>query len=160
MIGGVSQATIFGPSADSFIPAFARKGIVLVPDHIRKTVMFIGTRENGRFQPRATSFLVAAVELDMRLGFLVTAHHVVAKLLGLGKELWLRVNLKDGTAEEIAIPHDAWWFYPDDAHPTDVAVCQIKFSDQLKEDVYAIGLNDPREAMAATDEVIRRLRIG
>ena len=150
----------FGLNAASLRPWFVRRGLVLVPDHIRKTVMFIGTKsDDGTFQPRATAFLVSTVELDMRLGYLVTADHVVSKLLGLGHHLWLRVNQKDGTAEEVEIPDDAWWFYPDDLNRTDVAVCQINFNTD-KEDVYSIGLNGMNEAMAATKEVITRHRIG
>jgi hypothetical protein len=129
---------------------------MLVPDHIRKTVLFIGIKEDGKFRPRATAFIVSGIELDMRLGFLVTADHVVAQLLGNRHDIWLRTNRKDGTAEELSIPSDAWWFSPE-ANRTDVAICQINFRDE--DDVYAISLNGDK-AMVATENVIREHHIG
>ena len=57
-----------------------------IPDHIRKTVLFIGVNDAlEKFQPRATAFVVSAAELDLRLGFFVTADHVVSNLLGLSQ---------------------------------------------------------------------------
>ena len=158
--GFTRTALSFGLHADGLRPWFARRGVVLLPDHIRKTVMFIGTKTGprGEFVPRATAFLVSIVELDRRLGYLVTADHVVAKLIATGYELWLRVNLKNGTATEVPIPADAWWFYPETKPRTDVVVCQINFSDD--EDVYSVGLTGMHEAMAATDDVVRALHIG
>lgn len=160
MIAVFARPTIsFGLHAESLRPGFIRRDVVLLPDHIRKTVMFIGTKtgRRGEFQPKATAFLVGIVELDMRLGYLVTADHVVANLLGEGHELWLRSNRKNGATSETLIPNDAWWFYPEDKPRTDVAVCQINFVED--DDVYSIGLTGPN-AMAATDPIVRSLQVG
>lgn len=124
--------------------------------------MFIGTKENGRFRPRATAFLVSVVIMDARLGFFVTAEHVVSGLVSKGFEPWLRVNRLDGTVEETKVPADAWWFHPDgERHPTDVAALPANLPSGGSEayELMAVALNGDN-SVAATPDVIRERAIG
>jgi hypothetical protein len=120
-----------------------------VPDEIRKCVLFLGTKIGGRFVPRATAFLVAHEELGIRVGYLVTAQHVVSGLLTKGHDIWLRENLKDGTSHETKLPPDVWHFHPNHPRESDVAACHVNFGDDS--DVHAIPIGGPKGILATKD---------
>jgi hypothetical protein len=100
-----------------------------VPNAARRCVIFIGDlSDRGVFRPRATGFLVA-VPLDdypLSVPYLVTAEHVIVMLAEAGRDLYCRINHRDGSAavERLTIPH--WWSHPDaEREPTDVAVAPV-----------------------------------
>jgi hypothetical protein len=132
---------------------------MFVDDNVRKCVFFLGTKENGKFQPRATAFVVAIADTEQGgFRYLVTAEHVVSGLLSRQKEIWLRSNLKDGTAREVHISPEHWWFHPDnEASPTDVAVAGVVFLND--EEYLAIPLNGPY-GMSATSQMLDARAIG
>jgi hypothetical protein len=109
------------------LPSFARWGIqyVVVPDDVRKCVAFIGTMQGDRFRPSATAFFVSYEEFDLRFMYLVTADHVVAQMLAGDMPIYCRINLVNGDVACVPVPNGAWKFYPDERHPSDVAVCPI-----------------------------------
>jgi hypothetical protein len=129
------------------LPAFSRRGLadMNVPDEIRKCVLFLGTKTDGRFSPRATAFLVAYEEHGIRTGFLVTAQHVVSGILGKG-DIWIRENLKNGTSHETRMPPDVWHFHSNEPRESDIAMCPVSFGDDS--DVHAIPLNGPKGILA------------
>ena len=88
-------------------PWFARNFVHPMPwpASVAKTVMFIGTRENGRFRPRATAFRVVYEQGGLKFGHLVTAEHVVSGLQSKGHEIWVRANLP-GDQETAEFPID------------------------------------------------------
>lgn len=109
-------------------PFFLERGstVVNISDKALKSVAFIGIREAGQFQPRATAFFVQWTEEQHRFDHLVTAEHVVSGLLAKNQEIWLRVNLVSGGAGEIKLDPQAFCFHPEnEAMPTDVAVCPM-----------------------------------
>jgi len=119
-----------------------------VNDSVRKCVLFLGTKEKGKFRPRATAFVASIREGDFGWRYLVTAEHVISGLTTKGHEILVRSNLKNGTVAENKLSNGRWWFHPDnERHPTDVAVIPIDFSDD--EDFLAIPLNLDT-SMAAT----------
>ena len=116
-----------------------------VPDELRKCVLFLGTKLNGVFVPRATAFLVAYEESGIMTGFLVTAQHVVSGILGKG-DIWIRENLKNGTAHETRMPPNIWHYDPNEPRESDVAMCYVNFDNDS--DVHAIPLNGPKGILA------------
>ena len=128
-----------------------------VPDEVRKCVLFLGKKENGKFIPCATAFLVAHQEHGMKLGFLITAQHVVSGLLTKGHDIWIRENLKSGMCLETKIPPDVWHFHPNEPRESDVAACYVNFSEGS--DVHAIPLNGPGVAVAEK-ETMQSLEMG
>lgn len=100
-----------------------------VPDHILKSVVFIGqdTFEDGRefFKPGGTGFLVGMRTKDKDLAgrfyYLVTARHSALELAG--RPFGVRVNMKDGTFK-VAMSGAGfrWWFHPTEEESVDVAV--------------------------------------
>jgi hypothetical protein len=131
-----------------------------VNEAVRKCVLFLGTKEKGKFRPRATAFVVSIrAEIDIGWRYLVTAEHVVSGLVSRGHEIWVRSNLKDGTASENKLSNGRWWYHPNNENePTDVALAPVDFSPD--EDFLAIPLNSDT-SMAATDLVMMgRISVG
>lgn len=105
-----------------------RDRVVDISDEMRKCVAFLGTRENGKFVPRATVFFVSYMQDQHQFDHMVTAEHVVSGLLTKNKDMWLRANLVGGGVVELPLPHDAFYFHPNaDMEPTDVAVSPVQF---------------------------------
>ena len=118
-------------------------------DKILKSVAFLGTKESGRFSPRATCFFVSWVEDGYRFEHLVTAEHVVSGLMRRKQEIWLRANLIDGPVCETQLPEDKFKFHPNNAQEaTDVAICPFSTtfvddvtSKKIKLDIDSLMLN-------------------
>jgi hypothetical protein len=100
---------------------------VNISDKALKSVAFIGIRKDGKFLPRATCFFVNYIEDQRSFDHIVTAEHVVSSLITAGHDIWLRVNLVNGTTHEFSLNHDEFYFHPDnEREPTDVAVCPLR----------------------------------
>ena len=98
-----------------------------IAEQVRKSVLFLGTKEKGKFRPRATAFLVSMAQGTVGFRYLVTADHVVSSLKSKGHEIWLRANRTDGTAQEDDWSLATWFFHPD-VGSTDVAIAGIGFT--------------------------------
>jgi hypothetical protein len=146
---------------------FASWGIkyVLVPDDIRKCVVFIGGMEGDRFRPRATGFLVTYEEHALRFMYLVTAEHVISGMLTRNIPLYCRINLVNGDVATVTVPNHAWKFYPDERHPSDVAVCPLgefataEDGTKVAFDTRTVCLKG-QNGIAATESVIVERKIG
>jgi hypothetical protein len=150
----------FGWDSDRLVPGFSRRGLaeMNVPDAIRKCVLFLGIKKNGSFVPKATAFLAAHEEFGLRIGFLITAQHVISGLLTKGHDIWIRENLKNGTCIEQLLPRNIIWrFHPNEPRESDVAACVVNFSNDS--DVHAIPLNGPRGTLA-TKDVMKSMEMG
>lgn len=100
-----------------------------ITDKALKGVAFVGIRQAGKFLPRATCFFVRMTQDQFQFGHLVTAEHVVSGLLTKGHDVWLRLNTKDGGAEELKLNPGEFYYHPDsEREPTDVAVYPITTS--------------------------------
>ena len=115
-IGGTSR----------YILADGEGPLMLVPDEMRKCVVYIGYRmANGCTRMAGSAFYVgriAANDLpEIMLGYVVTAGHVITGIRekGLTKVL-LRANFKAGTAQWIETDLDKWKVHPNLA--VDIAV--------------------------------------
>jgi hypothetical protein len=137
------------------IPWFAsgrRTASMLVPDWVRKVVFFIGIKKDGVFLPRATGFFVGWADGQFQFIYMVTAEHVVSGLLTSGNQIYIRLNLRDGTTREVPLPSDAWRFHPDESPPlTDVAVCPASSSFAGDAELNAIALTGEFKAVATDD---------
>src|SRR5262245_19789162 len=104
-------------------------------DKVLKSVAFIGIKKDGRFQPRATAFFVGYKEDEHRFDHLVTAEHVISRLLTTGHDIWLRVNLKNGDGAEVPLDDpSAFRFHPNiDQEAADIAVCPFS-EDAIKDE--------------------------
>lgn len=141
-------------------PWFVRNKVasMLVPDPLRKAVAFIGVKDKGVFRPCGTAFFVSIEEEGMRFTHIVTAEHVVASIQRTGREVWLRVNTKDGGSDEICVPIDMWRNHPENhEHATDVMSAIINFDN--RDDIMTIPVIGPNAAVA-TPEVIVSESIG
>lgn len=106
---------------------------MLVPEHARQCVVFIGTKEaDKRFQPRATGFFVSYLVEGGAFLYLVTAEHVISGLSTRGHDIWVRVNFRNGEGGEFRVPFENWRFHPDETKRTDVAVASV--GDQARND--------------------------
>ena len=145
-VGKPMHISIMAPSAPRdqtyrrLRPWFAARGVanMLVPDVIRKTVAFVGHRVDGEFVPEATAFFVSLEDHGYQFLYIVTADHVIAKMIGSGKDMILRTNKKDGSVQEDAINTEAWIF-TEENNKSDVAICSVSVSPD--EDVFNIGLS-------------------
>lgn len=104
-------------------------------DQVKKCVVFLATDLHNTDDTvtkrlRATAFFVVRRYGPNEFLFLVTARHVVEKVISLGCEkMYCRLNRNDGGADFIDIdPHD-WRFHPVDAN-ADVAVLRCTISQQ------------------------------
>jgi hypothetical protein len=119
------------------------KGIDMrVPDKIRKSVLFIGVRDEDTLEWvwKGTGYLIAVPQpgavfrgvsqesgrtihgaLHYPFMFLATAKHVAEKIEG--KEFALRVNTLNGTTRIIeGHPNQKWWYHPIEREFVDAAV--------------------------------------
>jgi hypothetical protein len=96
-----------------------------VPDDVRKCVLFLGIKKEGKFVPKGTGFIVSRDELGVKVHFLVTVRHVVGGLLAKGHEIWMRENLKDGTCLESALAPNVWHYHPNIPSGSDVVAACI-----------------------------------
>jgi hypothetical protein len=139
-------------------PWFSRRSIryVLVPDDAIKNVVFIGTMVDGIFIPRGTGFIVVIEEHGHQFLNLVTAEHVISRIVDNKWQIWCRANLMDGDAKEFVLPSDGWTFHPD--HSTDVAVCPFN-PNAYNIDYVSYAVNG-QFSISATADVLRAEKIG
>jgi hypothetical protein len=131
---------------------------MLVPEGLRKCVMFIGIEVDGRFLPRATGFLVIFREHGHDWSYLVTAEHVISALLSKGHEIFVRYNTKNGSVVNGPIPHQAWTFHPEaETDPTDVAIAL--FLPEGDEAISGIEVNGPY-SVVCTEAIRKEHQIG
>ncbi len=140
-------------------PWFAARGMpdMLVPDWVKKNVVFIGTKQDGKFIPRATGFLVGFEDQQFMFTYVVTAEHVIAALQTEGHDIYCRFNRTDHGVEYLKVPPDYWYFHPNENERTDVALFgyipheYVEFNCQ--------PLSGKLEAVA-TAEVMMQMNIG
>jgi hypothetical protein len=138
---------------DQLRPAFAlpefrtmaQPATTAIAEAVRKSVLFVGIKENGVFKPKATAFIISVVEGGMGWRYLVTAEHVISGLLTKNHRIWIRSNRKDGPALEEDWG-DAQWIYHPDAGSTDVAIAPMTMSEE--EDYRSLVLNGPLSIVA------------
>jgi hypothetical protein len=139
-------------------------GLVNLNPIALKSVGFIGIKEGGKFQPRATAFFVRYSDHGHVFDHMVTAEHVISGLLTSGREIWLRINTKDGKAIEAKCDPRAFRFHPNNEHdPTDVAVAPFNPSlvddesgERFEADVGSMILNGLEEGFLPTEEFARQ----
>jgi hypothetical protein len=131
---------------------------MFVDDNVRKCVVFLGTKENGLFRPKATAFYVSIEDQGLGFRYLVTAEHVVSSLQSRSYQIWVRSNLKDGTTREDHLGSAQWWMHPgSEAGRTDVASMPVDFASD--EDFLTIPLGLPN-GIAATKQLLYAHNIG
>ncbi len=141
-----------------YIPLGKDDQIMLVPDEVRKCVVFLCFKANdGIIKLAGTAFFVSLryTDLDGAFGYVVTAKHVIdgIKNNSIDQMVYLRVNTIKGDVAQV-ITHIASWMH----HPQNQAV-----------DVSVLPWAPPPEVMdfrmipttmAATNEVIEKESIG
>jgi hypothetical protein len=115
---------------------------MFVDENVKRCVVFIGTKENGHFRPKATAFYVSIEDHGLGFRYLVTTEHVVSGLQSRSYQIWVRSNLKDGTTREDHLGSAQWWMHPGSgAGRTDVALMSADFASE--EDFLTIPLSPP-----------------
>lgn len=93
---------------------------MFIPDNIRKCVCFLGYKSNpDRLPILCGSVFFVGVKLGETgydAAYAVTARHCIEKLrtCSCDSKTYLRVNLRNGGTEDIAIDLDQWRFHPTD----------------------------------------------
>ena len=141
---------------------------MIVPDVIRKCVVFVGYRSaDGGHHLAGTGFLVARPfvlganpingTVHNSFTYLLTAKHVLDSLAHRGvDEVLIRFNYRDGIARWVSSRIADWQYHPTEPSSVDVALFNISgFADagQIDHGVYPI-------AGFATPELIREEEIG
>jgi len=96
-----------------------------VADEVSKSVVFIGSLEDGVFRPRGTGFLVLAYQRripDVAFPYLVTAAHVLVGMHSRRMAIHCCLNRRDGGTTVTELGSKKWFVHPEDAQTTDVAV--------------------------------------
>lgn len=130
---------------------------MLVPDEIRKCVVFLCYQDSSGLRLAGTAFFVnVPMEGLGRVDvYLVTAKHVIEKIgqKSIDQKVYVRMNLKDGGTEKVPTHIDHWIFHPEDPS-IDVAVLPwVPTATQV------VFLSIP-SWMAVTDQVIADEGIG
>jgi hypothetical protein len=126
--------------------------LVRIPDTFLRSVVFLCVEHRGEFKYGGTAFLYGQRNErfpDKHFGYLVTARHNIEKAKQSGN-LYVRANLKSGTAEMVAIEDP--WFYPD-LEASDVAVLPVSPPDEF--DTATISSD-----LILTDDVSLRYGLG
>src|SRR5689334_14010511 len=121
-LGGVERFYLYRPSDADMV----------VPDSIRKCVVFIGCEDaKGSHHVKGTAFLVSRpmFEKDREgdFAYLVTAKHVITKIADMGlQEVSVRINYKRVESEAVWLRSKIsdWKFHPTD-EAVDVAVLSV-----------------------------------
>lgn len=127
-----------------------------VPDQIRNCVVFVGIPgEMPDPEYRGTAFIVTVPGTQNNsYAYLVTARHVAEHVMG--KEFYIRVNRKIGTAVPMRGRADnPWWFHPTERKTVDAAVTLFAPGRLDELDVEHIPI-----AMFADEQRIAESRIG
>lgn len=130
---------------------------MLVPDQLRKCVVFLGYQlASGEYRMAGSAFYIGRVKGDSKKAdpvYLVTARHVIDSIKHKGIDaVDARLNLRTGECDWLKIPMDAWFTDPSD--PTlDVAIVKIGVSDQCDHLVLPYG-------MEVNDAVIQENEVG
>ncbi len=129
---------------------------MVVPQEILKCVAFVGARKaDGTYVYCGSAFFFG---LDNGKGacfrvFAVTAKHVIDGIRGLGcDEVWLRLNLANGTAEWRASRLQNWFAHPTD-QSLDAAIHEWGIPAELDHRVIP-------HTMILTDAIAREFEVG
>lgn len=125
---------------------------MIVPDQVRKCVVFIGLKMgDGTFQMVGSGFLLAAPPGGVEAAFLISARHVIDAIRDKGlREVQLRVNLKEGGAVWIATEIDDWFSHPEDKS-IDVAIVRIRIGTDVDHLIVPYDLCATEEKMKANE---------
>ncbi len=129
---------------------------MIVPDDVRKCVVFIGYRlANGEMHLAGSAFFLGKDSGDGKASdvFLVTAKHVINGIRKLGlSEIYVRANTTSGDSIWLQCQSADWQFHPTD--PTaDVAILRAGISAELDHLIFPLSL-------CVTDEVIEKNAVG
>lgn len=128
---------------------------MIIPDEVRKCVVFIGYRmADGSMRMAGSGFFLGKdIEGDRAAQvFLVTAKHVLDGIRGLGlNEIHVRANLKNGEATWLKCDGE-WIFHPES---TAVDVAMLKTGIPAELDHLAIPFN-----LCATEETLAAHEVG
>ena len=122
---------------------------MLVPDEIRKCVVFVGEElKQGGHRLCGTAFFVAVdIEgTDLVASYCVTAKHTLKGIEeNSGYKVLLSLNLAEGGRAWVATKISDWLFHPDD-ELVDVAVCPFNLGGQFDHLVlpWSMALDDKR----------------
>lgn len=130
---------------------------MLVPDDIRKCVVFVGyKRANGDMQLAGSAFFIGkdvGEDRTVKDVFLITAKHVVDGIRKLGlNEVYIRVNTSSGQSSWAKCQSDDWLFHPSDPS-VDVAALRAGLSKELDHLVLPLS-------MCATPQILKSNAVG
>lgn len=135
-----------------------RDDLMLVPETIKKCVVFICYQHEERVKLAGTGFFLAepsSVNKDQIYPYVVTARHVIEAVQerAIDDKVLIRLNTRDGGTEIISSDVSQWRFHPSEAT---VDLTAIQWTpDQKKFDYQVIPAS-----MLITDDIVKQHSIG
>lgn len=131
---------------------------MLIPDEVRKCVVFLACNTVGGIKLAGTAFFISVPMQnvkDHQFIYLVTAKHVIdgIKDNSIDQFVHIRLNLKNKGADSMKASINQWLFHPDDAS-VDIAILPWAPSADV------VDYRSIPSSMTATDEIIKTERIG
>lgn len=131
--------------------------LMLVPDEVRKCVVFVCYKDNAGIKLAGTAFFASMPSLipDITYPYLITAKHVIEgiKQKSNDNKVYIRINRKDSPSILVTTDIMYWKFHPSTQN-VDVAAIQLA-PDQSIYDYLTIP-----SSMAVTSEIISKEGIG
>lgn len=142
----------------SYLFVNSKEGIMLVPDEVRKCVVFLACKTKDGLKIGGTAFFISTpIEKadSVVLNLCITAKHVIAgiKKFSIDQQVYIRINTRDGKHRTMKSSVDQWLCHPDDSS-VDVAILMDPLPYRDMEYLYI------PPAMIATDEIIKKEGIG
>lgn len=138
--------------------ADSEEGLMLVPDEVRKCVVFVCFKGKEGIRLGGTAFFMSVPlgdELKGDIGYLVTAKHVIDRIKAesVDGKVYLRVNVRNKPAALVLTNLEHWHYHPEEEN-VDVAVLPGALDADIV-DYRTIPIS-----MAATEDIIVKEGIG
>jgi hypothetical protein len=111
---------------DCYIFPRPEDGLMFIPQQLLSTVVFVGLKKaDNSMRFGGTAFWITrpiGFNIQGNFAYLVTAKHVITSIVGKGlEEIWLRVNLRDGTSKPVRTHRSDWVL----SESSDIAAAKI-----------------------------------
>lgn len=104
---------------------WAKEGALMrIEDRLRKSVVWIGLKGDLGFIAVGTALLLNVQHEGHDFTHLVTARHNLDRI-DKSKDIYVRVNTRDGSSEEVEVPRNRWKTHPKDKPYVDIAVTPV-----------------------------------
>ena len=135
---------------DQYIFPRPEDGLMFIPQQLLSTVVFVGIKKpDGSMQLGGTAFWITrpiGFNIEGNFAYLVTAKHVITSIEKLGlEEIWLRVNLRNGTSKPVRTHRSDWTL----SESSDIAAAKISILPEWDHGGWPLVLIDSNGLISA-----------